>query len=73
MSEKTLEVLEAVREASISLACLLDDTFTDTDRVVKSIEHVQDQLAIIDTMVRALGMGIKYKKHIDIGETDVRI
>ena len=26
MTDKTLEILEAVREASISVACLLDDT-----------------------------------------------
>ena len=57
MTDKTLEILEAVREASISVACLLDDTdgtvyFTD---YLNDIEHIQEQVAILEDY-----LGTKY-------------
>ena len=48
MSGKTHEVLEAVREASISVACLLDDTDRTVSDYLNDIEHIQDQLTIIE-------------------------
>ena len=52
----TDKVLEAVREASISIACLMDDCdFVQVNRhpmkilvLQKDIEHIQDQLTIIE-------------------------
>jgi len=51
----TKEVLEAVREASISIACLMDDCdFVQINRhpmkilvLEKDVEHIQDQITII--------------------------
>jgi len=51
----TKEVLEAVREASISIACLMDDCdFVQINRhpmkilvPEKDVEHIQDQITII--------------------------
>ena len=51
----TKEVLEAVREASISIACLMDDCdFVQVNHhpmkilvLQKDVEHIQDQLTII--------------------------
>ena len=48
----TDKVLEAVREASISIACLydwLDDTAgINLSEYQKDIEHIQDQITIIE-------------------------
>ena len=52
----TDKVLEAVREASISIACLMDDCdFVQVNGhpmkilvLQKDIEHIQDQLTIIE-------------------------
>jgi len=51
-------VLKAVNEASISIACLLDDVAVDKDDILnceldfnelqKDIEHIQDQITIIE-------------------------
>ena len=56
------KLLEAVKEASISVACLLDDVAITEDNVLngeidlskfllvleKDIEHIQDQITIIE-------------------------
>jgi hypothetical protein len=52
----TDKVLEAVREASISIACLMDDCdFVQVNHhpmkilvLQKDIEHIQDQITIIE-------------------------
>ena len=52
----TDKVLEAVREASISIACLMDDCdFVQVNHhpmkllvLQKDVEHIQDQLTIIE-------------------------
>ena len=47
-------VLQAVKEASISVACLLDDIAVDENNdinifeIEKDIEHIQDQITIIE-------------------------
>ena len=47
-------VLKAVKEASISVACLLDDIVVDENNdinifeIEKDIEHIQDQITIIE-------------------------
>ena len=47
-------LLEAVKEASISVACLLDDVAVDENNDIKifelqkDIEHIQDQITIIE-------------------------
>jgi len=55
------EVLKAVREASISIACLLDDVAVKKDDVLnceldltklqKDIEHIQNQVTIIENFL----------------------
>jgi len=46
--------MEAVKEASISIACLLDDVAVDENNDIKifelqkDVEHIQDQLTIIE-------------------------
>tara|TARA_Y100000310_G_scaffold313319_1_gene361539 strand:- start:183 stop:371 length:189 start_codon:yes stop_codon:yes gene_type:complete len=40
------KVLKAIREASISVACLLDDV--EDTRLVKDLEHIQNQITIIE-------------------------
>ena len=47
------EVLEAVREASISIACLLDDTDRTVLEYKKDIEHIQDQITILEDYLGA--------------------
>ena len=52
------KLLEAVKEASISVACLLDDVAVNKDDILnceldlnelqKDIEHLQDQITIIE-------------------------
>ena len=52
------KLLEAVKEASISVACLLDDVAVDEDDdlnceldlniLQKDIEHLQDQITVIE-------------------------
>ena len=51
------KLLEAVKEASISVACLLDDIAVDENNDIKifelqkDIEHLQDQITIIENDV----------------------
>jgi len=51
------EVLKAVREASISIACLLDDVAVDENNdikvfeIQKDIEHIQNQVTIIENFL----------------------
>ena len=42
------KVLKAVKEASISVACLQDDNFESTKELDKDLEHIQKQLTIIE-------------------------
>ena len=48
------KLLEAVKEASISVGCLLDDIAVDENNDIKifelqkDIEHLQDQITIIE-------------------------
>ena len=48
------KLLEAVKEASISVACLLDDIAEDENNdikvfeIQKDIKHLQDQITIIE-------------------------
>tara|TARA_E500000331_G_scaffold210095_1_gene201356 strand:+ start:43 stop:240 length:198 start_codon:yes stop_codon:yes gene_type:complete len=48
------KLLEAVKEASISVACLLDDVAVNDssdlnlNELQKDIEHLQDQITIIE-------------------------
>ena len=51
----TDKVLKAVREASISIACLLDEVDVNCDvgdegdaELTMAIEHIQDQITIIE-------------------------
>ena len=51
---KMNEVLKAIREVNISIACLLDDIAVDENNdinifeIQKDIEHIQDQITIIE-------------------------
>ena len=55
------KVVEAVEEASISVACLLDDVAVNEDDILngeldlnvlqKDIEHLQDQITIIENNI----------------------
>ena len=51
------KLLKAVKEASISVACLLDDIAVDENNDIKifelqkDIEHLQDQITIIENDV----------------------
>jgi len=51
------KTLKAVREASISLACLLDDVSVNKSRKLnlcnlqKDIEHIQNQITIIENFL----------------------
>ena len=59
------EVLKAVKEASISVACLLDDVAVNEDDdlnceldlniLQKDIEHLQDQITIIENHLLVRG------------------
>jgi len=63
VNRMTDKVLEAVREASISIACLMDDCdFVQVNHhpmkilvLQKDIEHIQDQVAILEDY-----LGTKY-------------
>lgn len=56
------KLLEAVKEASISVACLLDDVAVDKNDILnceldlnelqKDIEHLQDQITIIENNLK---------------------
>ena len=52
------KLLEAVKEASISVACLLDDIAVDENNDIKifelqkDIEHLQDQITIIENNLK---------------------
>tara|TARA_B100000085_G_scaffold258636_1_gene260843 strand:+ start:430 stop:624 length:195 start_codon:yes stop_codon:yes gene_type:complete len=51
------KLIKAVKEASISVACLLDDIAVDENNDIKifelqkDIEHLQDQITIIENNV----------------------
>ena len=55
------KLLEAIKEASISVACLLDDVAVNEDDILdgeldlnvlqKDIEHLQDQITIIENNI----------------------
>jgi hypothetical protein len=51
------KTLEAVREASISIACLLDDVAVNDSselnlsELQKDIEHIQDKITIIENFL----------------------
>ena len=55
------KLLEAVKEASISVACLFDDVAVNEDDILdgeldlnvlqKDIEHLQDQITIIENNI----------------------
>jgi|TARA_R100000482_G_C5039663_1_gene107803 hypothetical protein len=51
------KLIKAVKEASISVACLLDDIAVDENNDIKifelqkDIEHLQDQITIIENDV----------------------
>ncbi len=61
VNRMTDKVLEAVREASISIACLMDDCdFVQDDTAginlseyQKDIEHIQDQITILEDYLGA--------------------
>lgn len=42
------EALKAVREASISIACLLDEP---TEVTVKDLEHLQNQITVLENFL----------------------
>jgi hypothetical protein len=42
------KVLKAVKEASISIACLQDNNFESTKELDKDLEHIQKQLTIVE-------------------------
>ena len=52
------KVIEAVKEASISVACLLDDVAVNNSEELnltelqKDIEHLQDQITIIENNLK---------------------
>jgi AMMECR1 domain-containing protein len=46
---KMNEVLEAVREASISIACCLDEV---DDVTQQDLEHIQDQITMIENYLK---------------------
>ena len=52
------KLLKAVKEASISVACLLDDIAVDENNDIKifelqkDIEHLQDQITIIENNLK---------------------
>jgi len=51
------KILEAIREASISVACLLNDIEADENNdiklfeIEKDIEYIQDQITIIENFL----------------------
>jgi len=50
-------VIKAVEEASISIACLLDDVEVDKigkfcHHLITDLEHIQDQLTIIENFFK---------------------
>ena len=42
------ETYKAVKEASISIACMQDDNFESAKELDKDLEHIQKQLTIIE-------------------------
>ena len=42
------KVEKAIKEASISIACLQDDNFESTKELDKDLEHIQTQITIIE-------------------------
>ena len=43
------ETLKAIKEASISIACLLDEV--ENKKVKKDLEHIQNQITIIENFL----------------------
>jgi hypothetical protein len=54
MTDKTLEILEAVREASISVACLMDDMDNIT---IEDCIHIQNQIAFVENYLEPFNKG----------------
>ena len=73
------KLLEAVKEASISVACLLDDVAVNKDDILnceldlnelqKDIEHLQDQITIIENGLDPFTVAELYKDLIKGLET----
>ena len=42
------ETYKALKEASISIACLQDNNFESTKELDKDLEHIQKQLTIVE-------------------------
>ena len=72
------KLIEAVKEASISVACLLDDVAVNEDDILngeldlnvlqKDIEHLQDQITIIENFLE------KYRFILEeVPDDDLRI
>ena len=68
------KLIEAVKEASISVACLLDDIAEDENNdikvfeIEKDIEHLQDQITIIENFLE------KYRFILEeVSDDDLRI
>ena len=65
------KVVEAVEEASISVACLLDAVFGE--ELQKDVEHIQDQLSLIENFLGRKAMSGEIKtKTIMFGDFDKR-
>ena len=43
------ETLKAIKEASISVACLLDEV--ENKKIKKDLEHIQNQITIIENFL----------------------
>ena len=43
------ETLKAIKEASISIACLLDEV--ENKKIKKDLEHIQNQITIIENFL----------------------
>ena len=59
-------VLKAVKEASISVACLIDDVAVNESSEInlselqKDVEHLQDQITIIENYLEAYRLEVFY-------------
>jgi|TARA_B110000438_G_C15802994_1_gene646024 hypothetical protein len=52
------EAIEALREASISIACLMDENCDDLILGLE-IEHIQDQITIVENFYDPVPEGVK--------------
>ena len=43
------EPIKAIKEASISIACLLDEV--ENKKIIKDLEHIQNQITIIENFL----------------------